>query len=335
MSTLSILAADIGGTKSELAIFVATSSGVLQPLAQKRYQNAQFTGFETILRQFLDEVPCRPHLACLAVAGVVAGRRVQLTNLPWIIDCRELEKRYALRRINLINDLTAVAASLSHLGQEDLAEIQAGVRVEGEMRGIIAPGTGLGEGMLLLPDQGTSFARGSEGGHCDFAPVDTVQTALLAWMQKRHKPVSYESVIAGPGLASLYAFCKDYYQLQETALIARAMTQVADRIPIIIQGATEEQCPLCRKAVELFLSILGSETGNLALKLYARGGMYLGGGIVPRLFGKVPFNGFLESFRAKGLMTDFMARVPVQLILKTDAALLGAAHFGLAEATDS
>ncbi|MBU1565099.1 MAG: glucokinase, partial [Proteobacteria bacterium] len=283
-------AADIGGSKSELAIFQEVD-GKFPRLCQKRYRNAHFSGFEDLLAQFLDEFQHRAKMACIAVAGVVAGDRVQLTNLPWLIDSDSLKKHFGFQRVRLINDLTAVAASLAHLGPNDLADIQTGARDGGEIRGIIAPGTGLGEGLLLLA-QGMTFARGSEGGHCDFAPVDDEQAALLAWMLKKQRPVSYEALIAGPGLAHLYYFCKEYHGIPETAEIAVAMAQAEDRIPVIVDGAVRQDgCPLCRRAVELFLTILGSETGNLALKLYARGGMYLGGGILPRLFGKIPFTG--------------------------------------------
>ncbi len=333
MTMATLFAADIGGTKSDLAIF-QEAAGEFRLLVQKRYRNAKFSGFAGILGQFLGELPYRPNVACIAVAGVVASDRVQLTNLPWLIDCRALEQSFAFQRVQLINDLTAVATSLTHLGPEDLAELQAGTRDEKEMRGIIAPGTGLGEG-LLFEAQGKVFARGSEGGHCDFAPIDDEQMALLAWMRKKQSSVSYESLIAGPGIAHLYAFCKNYHTVPETRAIAAAMARAEDPIPVIVEGALgEDRCPLCRRTIELFLNILGSETGNLALKLYARGGMYLGGGIVPRLFGKVSFTGFLRSLCAKGLMSDFMKTVPVQVVLRSDAALLGAAHFGRAEFAD-
>ena len=328
----SLFVADIGGTKSELAIF-QEAGGEFRMLWQKRYRNCRFSGFAEILALFLDECELRPQVACIAVAGVVATDRVQLTNLPWLIDCRELAMRFGFQRVKLINDLTAMAVSLSWLSTEDFAEIQAGTGTgdEAEIRGIIAPGTGLGEG-LLVEFQGKTFARGSEGGHCDFAPIDDEQTALLAWMQKRLRPVSYESLIAGPGLAHLYQFSMEYHGIPETAAIAAAMAQSEDSIPVIVDAALrQDPCPLCRRAIDLFLSILGSESGNLALKLYARGGMYLGGSIVPRIFGKVPFTGFLRSFCAKGLMADFMHTIPVRVILRADAALLGAAHFGRAE----
>lgn len=322
-----LFAADIGGTKSDLAVF-EESAGGLQLLVQKRFRNSQFAGAEEVFEHFLSTCGYRPETACIAVAGVVAGDRVQLTNLPWILDSRILEKRFNFRRVQLINDLTAVAAALPHLCSADLAEIQAGVVDGGEVRGIIAPGTGLGEGLLVRVGSGM-FARGSEGGHCDFAPVDDEQAALLAFMLKKQRPVSYETLISGPGLAHLYQFSKIYHQLPETAAIAEAIAGAEDPIPAIVEGALAvDGCPLCRRAVELFLAILGSETGNLALKLYARGGMYLGGGILPRLFGKVSFAGFLRAFRAKGPMEALMRSIPVQVIQRPDAALFGAAHFG-------
>ncbi len=333
MNTTTLFAADIGGTKSELAVFQEID-GDFRLLAEKRYTNAGFSGVEEIFSAFFGEFPYRPQVACIAIAGVVTGDRVQLTNLSWQVDSRALATRFGWHRVKLINDLTAVAAALSHLGPDDLADIQAGIRDKGEMRGVIAPGTGLGEGWLLEAE-GRVFARGSEGGHCDFAPMDDEQMALLAWMRKKQTPVSYETLIAGPGLAHLYQFCMYYHGIPESPAIAEAMVLAADRIPLIVDGAVRESaCPLCRRTIELFLTILGSETGNLALKLYARGGMYLGGGILPRLFGKVGFDGFLRSFCAKGPMTEFMRTIPVQVILKADAALLGAAHLGRTEVVD-
>jgi glucokinase len=294
MNMTILLAADIGGTKTDLAIFDHRPGAPLRPLAQKRYSNALFTGVAEIITIFLDEYPNRPRRACIAVAGVVGGERVRLTNLPWEIDRRSLEEQFDFDQVLLINDLTAVAAALPLLGPDDLAKLQEGTVCGGETRGIIAPGTGLGEG-LLVEVEGRLFARGSEGGHCDFAPVDGEQLALLSWMRKKTSPVSYEMLIAGPGLARLYDFFREFHGLPETAEIALAMAGAKDRTPIIVDGAVgSDGCPVCRRAMDLFLSILGSEAGNLALKLYARGGIYLGGGILPRLFGKVSFAGFLR-----------------------------------------
>jgi glucokinase len=326
MTTL--LAADIGGTKSDLASYDVRPGAPPRPLVQKRYSNARFAGVAEIITLFLENCPNRPQHACIAVAGVVSGERVRLTNLPWVIDRRFLEKQFGFHQVLLINDLTAVAAATPLLGPDDLAEIQAGEIGDGEIRGIIAPGTGLGEG-LLVEVGGQLFAWGSEGGHCDFAPVDSEQLALLAWMREKTRPVSYEKLIAGPGFAHLYDFSKEFYGLPETAAIELAMAGAADRTPIIVDGAVgSDSCPVCRRAMELFLSILGSEAGNLALKLYARGGIYLGGGILPRLLGKVSFAGFLRSFCNKGAMAELMRTIPVHVIKKPDAALLGAAQYG-------
>jgi glucokinase len=325
-----LLAADIGGTKSELAIFPLQGADN-RALVQRRYLNADYKAVEEIVARFLADCGYLPQHATIAVAGVVADGRAGMTNLPWVVDSRRLEQRFGLQCVLLINDLTAVAGSIPLLGPDDLLEIQAGAAACGEIRGVVAPGTGLGEGMLLaIGDR--LFARGSEGGHTDFAPVDEEQLALLAWMRKKSTPVSYEMLIAGPGLASLYDFCKEYHDIPESPEIALAMARAKDRIPVIVDGAVGgRNCPLCRHVIELFLRILGSEAGNLALKLYARGGMYLGGGILPRLAGKVSFAGFLQAFNSKGLMADLMAAIPVSLILRADAALIGAASIGRTE----
>ncbi len=334
MATL--FAADIGGTKSLLAIFQSHGTDN-RPLLKKRYTNAEFFSINEILEDFLAELDQVPQLACLALAGVVSGDRAKLTNLPWEIDCRLLEKKFGFQRTFLINDLTAVCNSLTVLNPSDFLEIQAGENPGGEVRGVIAPGTGLGEG-LLVEFGGQVFARGSEGGHTDFAPVNEEQLALLAWMQKKMQPVSYEALIAGPGLACLYDFIREHHRLRESAWIVEAMHKAKDTIPIIIGGAIgaigsvdAQPCPLCRRVMDLFLSILGSEAGNLALKLYAKGGIYLGGGILPRVAGLVSFDGFLQNFHAKGLMSDFMKDIPVNLILRKDAALIGALRFARQE----
>ena len=293
--------------RAELAIFSPAQSK-LSWLVKKRYANADFCGIEDIVEGFLAELDQLPQCACFAVAGPVSGDKAILTNLPWEVDCRLLENRFGFHRVVLINDLTAVCGSLALLDSTDLYEIQKGNGSKGEVRGVLAPGTGLGEG-LLVEIAGQSFVRGSEGGHTDFGPVDAEQLGLLAWMQKKSKPVSYEMLIAGPGLANLYDFCRNYHQIQESAWIVEALSKAMDRIPVIVAGATgtigDTSCPLCRRVIDLFLSILGSEAGNLALKLYARGGIYLGGGILPRLMGQFKFDGFLESFSRQGADDSF------------------------------
>jgi len=324
---VTFLAADIGGTKSELALFQSSDPGYT-PLFQKRYASGDYSGLPDIIAAFLSESKSTPLYASVGVAGIVNGRVAQFTNLPWRIDCCHLEQQFGFNKVVLVNDLTALSSAISLLQPDDLYELRQGKAVVGEMKGVLAPGTGLGQG-FLLESCDHFFARGSEGGHVDFGPVDEEQVALLCWMQKKTKPVSYEMLIAGPAIADLYDFCREYHKMDESPEISELIRGQGDRTPVIVSGAVAcEPCPLCRKTIDLFLSILGSEAGNLALKLYARGGIYIGGGIVPRFVGKVSFSGFNRSFLKKGPMSELMKEIPVQLILKKDAPLLGTARIG-------
>lgn len=323
-----LLVADIGGTKSDLALF--SRGDVCTPLCQQRFVNAQHSGVEEIITQFMATVGDVPTVACFAVAGVVRENRVQMTNLPWELRCDQLEAHFGFNKVLLINDLTAVASCLTYLDKNNPLEVYTilkGASTDGAVSGVVAPGTGLGEG-FVVQFAGKTFVTGCEGGHTDFGPVDDEQAALLSWIQKVQRPVSYESLIAGPGLARLYDFCKVYHGIGGSFDVARDMVGQTDRTPAIVCGITREnQCPLCLKAIELFLRILGSEAGNLALKLYAKGGIYLGGGILPRLVGHVSFDGFRENFLQKGTMSELMAEIPVMLLLNKNATLTGAAGY--------
>lgn len=323
-----LLVADIGGTKSDFALFLPTN--VTEPLWQQRYLNASYSCVEDIIQDFLTGVGKVPAVACFAVAGLVSGGRAEMTNLAWSFDCSDLEIRFGFSTVILINDLTAVARSIKCFDINDSANIQMILKGEpavGAVSGVVAPGTGLGEG-FVVESEGLLFVTGTEGGHTDFAPVDDEQTALLDWIRKRQTPVSYEYLIAGPGIARLYDFCKSYYGLDESGRIDSEMSGKADRTPVIIAGAiAEPPCPLCSRTVELFLRILGSEAGNLALKINALGGISLGGGILPRLAGHVSFQGFIERFLDKGPMSKLMKKIPVMLLLNKNTALIGGAAY--------
>lgn len=328
MVNSTLLVADIGGTKSDLAIFKAND--LQSPVYKQRYINAQYSGADKVVAEFMATVGEIPAVACFAVAGLVSANTAQMTNLPWELSGEQLKTAFGFTTVLLINDLTAVASSLRHLDKENPSEVLSilmGVQDGGAVSGVIAPGTGLGEG-FAVDISGKSFVTGSEGGHTDFAPVDEEQTALLSWMQNVQRPVSYESLIAGPGIAKIYDFCKIYHEVKESQSVKDDMAGQTDRTPAIIRGVTgEQQCSLCLKAIELFLRILGSEAGNLALKLYAKGGIYVGGGLLPRLVGHVSFDGFREHFLSKGLMSQLMAEIPVMLLLGKDTALTGAASY--------
>jgi len=325
MATL--LAADIGGTKSELAIF-ETSAQSFRSLIRKRYVNRNFSDLSHVISSFLSEIDTLPLYGSFGVAGIVTGRKSQFTNLPWQVACRDLEQQFGFKNIVLVNDLTALCSGIPLLLPDDLAVLQQGAVENDEVKGVIAPGTGLGQGFMVKTGS-RFFVRGTEGGHVDFGPVNEEQVALLSWMRKKKKPVSYEILIAGPGIVNLYSFCRDYYSIVETPEIKAQMKRKKDLTPVIVNGAIgSSPCPLCKKTIDLFLSILGSEAGNLALKLYAKGGIYVGGGIIPRLVGKVSFSGFMTNFLSKGQMSDLMRSIPVYLILRNDVALLGAARIG-------
>lgn len=325
--TETLLAVDVGGTKCELALF-PLGGKEYTPLVRGRYACADYGRLEDIITAFLLETGASPTCASIGVAGVVSGGVGTVTNLPWIIREESLARVFGLKGIHLINDMTAVCASLGLLSGDDVLELQVGEPQPGQLIGVVAPGTGLGEGVLVQSGS-FFFPRGGEGGHTDFGPVGEEQVELLRWMLTRRKRVSYESLIAGPGIPNLYDFYHEHLGMAELPEVAVQMAAATDRTPVIFTNAFGDKCsPLCRRVVDLFLDILGAEAGNLALKLYARGGLYIGGGIVPRIADKADFTGFVDHFQAKGKMENLMRSIPVRLILRGDAALLGAAGYG-------
>lgn len=319
------LAVDLGGTKTELAIFQQGENFV--PLAQTRYLNSEFNGFSEIVRLFLSDCGHQVKVAAIGIAGLVDDGVAKVTNLPWVIREDELKDEFGFEKVLLLNDLTAVCSSISVLTEDDILELYPGEKDNPGMRGVVAPGTGLGEG-YLLEEESLFLPRGSEGGHTNFAPTNSLQAELLRWMQQTTDPVSYEHLIAGPGIARLYDFFVQAKGEQQSPQIQKALVNAVDRTPVIANGAFGEiPCPLCRKVIQLFIEILGSELGNLALKLYATGGMYIGGGIVPRLVGKLYFDALVEAYLDKGKMKGLVGTIPLYLITRKDAALLGTANY--------
>lgn len=321
-----LLAADIGGTKSDVAIFDLSQKPDALPIRSHRYHNKDFSNFNEVLTAFLADSETPEH-ACFGVAAVVHHDTAKLTNLDWSLSVNKLRNRFGFKNIALINDLTAICCALSFLNDKDLFMIQPGQLEKDGVRAVIAPGTGLGEGFLLSRDS-CFFPQGTEGGHCDFAPLNPEQTELLSYLKEEHQTVSYELLCSGKGLPNIFDFLA-------TTSIAKnkqhftEMEHATDRTPLIVEGAlAESPCPLCSKALSLFLEILGAEAGNLALKCYATGGLFIGGGILPRIVHRISFDSFLESFRQKEKMANLMNSIPIQLIMKQDAALLGTTAYG-------
>ena len=324
MSTL--LAADIGGTKSELAIVELGQPPNVPPIHSKRYRNSDFPDFDAILDDFLQNIPT-PEYGCLAVAAVVHNGIAPLTNLSWILREQELCDKFSFQKVTLINDLTAICAGLPVLTEQDLLCLQQGEKTTNRVRAVIAPGTGLGEGFLLTGEN-CFFPQGSEGGHCDFAPLNKEQEQLLSFMRKKFGVISYELLCSGLGIPNIFDFFATTDTPRESTIFAD-IEQATDRTPPIVSGAlAKKPCPLCQKTLSVFLEILGAEAGNLALKTYCSSGLFIGGGILPRIASDVSFAPFLKAFRKKEKMEKLMASIPVHLILKKDAALQGCIHFG-------
>jgi glucokinase len=262
----------------------------------------------------------------LGVAGPVRHGRSEATNLPWVIDSQEIARQLNLPRIGLINDWEAGAYGIVALEATDFETLNLGTDVEGN-RAIIAAGTGLGEVGLFWDDKEyRPFA--SEGGHVDFAPRNNIEMDLLDYLLKRHSRVSVERVISGPGLLNLYQFLKDTGRGEEPAWLIDQMRQ-KDPPTVITENALHGKSSLCSQALDLFVSLYGAEAGNLALKVMATGGVYLGGGIAPKIVAKLKEPVFMNAFTAKGRMKPLLQAIPVRVILNPKVALLGAARYAL------
>ena len=324
-----LLAGDIGGTKSRLAVFAGGGSP-RAPLKEEVLQSDRFPGIEALVREFLKRSGLSADRACLAIAGPVINGRAAVTNLPWLADGEAIRRTFGFQSVRLLNDLAATARAVPLLEPAELHTLSPGDPAAGGAIAVIATGTGLGEAFLTW-DGGCYREHASEGGHADFAPTHPLETDLLRELRKEMDHVSYEAVCSGPGLGRLYRFLRDRRAEEEPSWLADRLAKAADPSPVIVDAALTEKDGLCTRAVRLFVSILGAEAGNLALKTLAVGGVYLGGGIAPRIIPFLDERPFLAAFRRKGRMADLLFRVPVHVILEPRAALIGAADCGMTE----
>jgi glucokinase len=324
-----LIAGDIGGTNTRLAL-VSPEVGPRKFLAEKIYPSGDFPGLEPIVRTFLQATGATATAACFDVAGPVIGGKAHLTNLPWNLTESELAKNLDLRRVSLLNDLRAIAHAVPHLNPAETIAINQGQPDPQAPIAVFAPGTGLGEAFLIWG--GSEYiACASEGGHADFAPVNEEQVALLAYLTQRFGHVAYERVCAGSGLPNVYDFLRDRTPAAEPAEFAAALAAAHDRTPLIVDAALKHASanPLAVEAIRIMVDIWGSEAGNLALKVLATGGVYLAGGMPPRLVPQLQQGGFIQAFTDKGRFAKLLQAVPVHVVT-INAALLGAALFGLA-----
>lgn len=321
-----LLAGDIGGTKTVLALF-SSELGPRHPLHKETFPSRQYASLEAVIRAYLQGKDVEVSHAAFGVAGPVVRDRAEITNLPWILDERHLERAFGFQRVHLLNDLQAVATSIPILADEDLVTLHAGNPEPGGTIGVIAPGTGLGEAFLTW--QGERYqAFPSEGGHTDFAADTPLELDLLRHLLDRYDHVSYERVCSGIGIPNLYAFFHETGRFEEPEWLREQVRTAADPTPFIVRAAQQEQAAIATATLDLFVNILAREAGNLALKLLATGGIYFGGGIPPRILDELRDGRFIEHFLDKGRFRDLLQQIPLKVIMNGEAALIGAAQDG-------
>lgn len=326
------LAGDIGGTKTVLGIFSA-DVGARRPLIEKTYRSADYDSLEDIALSFLAEVNQPIEGAVFGVAGPVIQGRAEITNLPWVMEEGHLAATLGVRQAKLINDLDAIANSVPKLAAEDFHTLIPGTAVPGGAIAVIAPGTGLGEAFLTW-DGARYRAQPSEGGHANFAPIDELQMGMLSYLMKKMGHVSFERVCSGIGIPNIYDYLRASGAADEPAWLREQLDLATDPTPIIVNAGldAERPCRLCELTLDVFISILASEAGNLALKVLSTGGVFIGGGIPPRIIRRLDRNEkFVHAFRDKGRFADVLSEMPVQLIMHPRAALVGAAVRGMME----
>ena len=325
-----ILAGDIGGTNARLAFFTV-EAGRLKALIEQVYQTHQYDSLESAAEKFVTDNRLKPAHACFGIAGPVAHGRAEMPNLKWIVDSASLAKLLGIAGATLINDLEANAYGIAALQPNDFEQLNAGAPDAQGNAAVIAAGTGLGEAGLYF-DGRRHHPFACEGGHVDFGPADDLQCELLLYLRKEFGHVSWERVLSGPGIFSIYRFLRDTGRGEEPAWLTRELTE-GDPAAHISRAAMDGRSALCVQAIDLFVSIYGSEAGNLALKTMAVGGVYLGGGIAPRLIAKLKAPAFMNGFTSKGRMHGLLEAIPVKVILNDKTALLGAARCAALQAS--
>lgn len=328
-----ILAGDVGGTKVHLALY-GFNNGELTHVRDEKYPAQEYTGLEVVTRKFLAESGY-PEVtaACFGVPGPVRHGRLKLTNLPWVLDCAELSQGLGIQHLFLINDLEANGYGIAELHSDQIHVLSEGDASAVGNRGLVSAGTGLGEAILVWNGK-IHVPMASEGGHCDFAPRNELEIALLRYLQRELKGrVSFERVVSGIGLKNIYAFLRDDKKMEEPAWLRERM-QTEDPNAVIGEVGEEGSNELCAKTLEMFAAAYGAEAGNLALKVLSVGGLYLGGGIAPKILKTMKKGAFMSAFTDKGRLSDLLIHTPVRIILESRAALMGAAAYAEARAAE-
>ncbi len=319
-----VLVGDIGGTKTLLAI-AQCDEGRVRLLATRRYDSGAWPGLAEIAREFtitFSDAAASIEAACFAVAGpvieTISGQRAKVTNLAWEVDSQSLARMLGIARLRLINDFQGVGYGIESLGAEDLVTLQPGTPSPRATRAVLGAGTGLGQSLLVWCN-GRYEALATEGGHVDFGPADELQIELLRYLRGKYDRVSVERVLSGPGMVEIYAF------LQARERAGRAYDLAPDDPATISAAALAGTDPVANAALDLFVRVYGSQAGNLALSVMAVGGVYIAGGIAPKIVAKLRDGSFLEAFNNKGRMAALTRTIPVHVVMNPHVGLLGAA----------
>lgn len=319
-----ILAGDIGGTKTVLALY-DESVEPFKMVRESVFKSRDFPQFDPILHQFLgDAHPVKIRAICLGVAGPIRDGQCKTTNLPWLLSEKELAKDFGVDKVRLLNDLEAAAYGMLFLKEDEKVSLNQGIEGKGNIA-VIAAGTGLGEALLYWNGQ-AYIPMASEGGHSDFAPQSNQEVALLQYLQKEFGHVSYERILSGPGLYNVYRFLRDTCFAKEPEWLVEKLSQ-GDKSAVIGKIGLTKKDANCVEALSLFASIYGAEAGNLALKFFSVGGVFIGGGIAPKLLSKLQDGTFMRGFTQKGRYTDLMRSMPVHVAQNSRAPLIGAAQY--------
>ncbi len=320
-----ILAGDIGGTSTRLAYF-EVQNGKLKSRINEKFSSRAHKGLEEIVRAFLQKHSIQVEHAAFGIAGPVRQQRVEATNLPWVIDAAALKSELVTADVFLLNDLEANTYGIFELAPSDFAIINAGAPADGGNIAVISAGTGLGEAGATW-DGSRFVVYATEGGHTDFAPRDELEIELLLYVQKRlGGRVSYERLLSGPGIYTIYQFLRDTKRGAEEKWLREEM-QHGDPSAIVSQHGLNGKSELCVHTLDLFVKLYGAESGNLALKMMATRGVFVGGGIAPKILPKMQSGAFMQAFAEKGRFENLLRSIPVRVLLNDQAALLGAARF--------
>ena len=324
-----ILAGEIGATGTRLAAFEKEGSR-LQLVVEKTYMSQEHSSLSEIIAAFIKAEGIAAHSACFGVAGPVRRGRSKISNLPWVIDSRDLAKQLKLDSVGMINDLEAYAYGIDGLDSKDFVTLNAGSEDAEGNRAVISARTGLGVAGLYW-DGFRHHPFACEGGHSDFAPRNALEMELLAYLQKKYGRISYERLLSGPGIKNIYDFLRDARKADEPQWLKDQIAAAPDPPAVISQLAQEGKAAICDQTLSIFVSIYGAETGNCALNFLSTGGIFIGGSVAAKNVSKMKDPIFMKSFLDKGRMVDLLKEIPVTIVLNDDSGIIGAARYTLIE----